>query len=137
MECYGAFSGGRRPDLPQLPIQYADFAHWQRTWLARDLLESELAYWRGRLLGAPQVLELPTDRPRPPVQTYVGAFQEVEIPLELAEALKALSRREGATLFMTLLSVFQVLLSRTSGQEDLCVGTPIAGRTHLATEALI
>ncbi|MFQ5794231.1 MAG: amino acid adenylation domain-containing protein, partial [Candidatus Bipolaricaulia bacterium] len=134
---YKAFSTGNPSPLPELPIQYADFAHWQREWLQGEVLESQLSYWKQQLGDDPPVLQLPTDRPRPPVQTFRGATQFFELPKALYESLKALSRREDVTLFMTLLAVFQALLSRYSGQEDIIVGTPIAGRTRAELEALI
>src|SRR5262249_28080583 len=100
---YDACSTGRSSPLPELPLQYADFAVWQRQWLQGEVLHEQLAYWKQQLAGAPAVLELPTDRPRPPVQTFCGATQAWLIPERLAAELKALSRREGVTLFMTLL----------------------------------
>ena len=133
---YEAFSGGEPSPLPELPIQYADYALWQRQWLTGRVLEQQLGYWRRRLAELP-VLELPTDHPRPAVQTHRGARQELVLPESLTEALKELGRREGATLFMVLLGAFQVLLSRYSGQEDVAVGTPIAGRNQAETEGLI
>jgi amino acid adenylation domain-containing protein len=126
----------RSAALPALPVQYADYAVWQRTWLAGPVLESQLAFWRSRLGDLP-VLELPTDRPRPPLQTFRGARLPLELPAETSEALFALSRRRGATAFMTLLAAFQVLLARTAGQTDLTVGTPITGRTRAEVESLI
>ncbi|HKV07487.1 MAG TPA: amino acid adenylation domain-containing protein, partial [Thermoanaerobaculia bacterium] len=134
---YGAFSRGLPSPLPELAIQYADFASWQRRWLAGAVLERQLGYWRGRLEGAPAVLTLPTDRPRPAVQTFRGAARPVTIPGPLAAALRELARQRGATLFMTLMAAFQALLSRHAGQTDLSVGTPIAGRNHVETEVLV
>src|SRR6185503_11279043 len=110
----------------ELPIQYADFAAWQRGWLQGEVLEEQLAYWRRSLAGAPPVLELPTDHPRPPVQSYRGTAQPFSLPAGLSASLLELSRREGVTLFMTLLAAFQVLLARYTGQEDVVVGTPVA-----------
>ena len=124
---YNAFVSGHAPDLPRLPIQYADYAVWQREWLRGEMLEGQLAYWKEKLADL-SALELPTDRPRPPVPSYQGAHLTFDLPAPLTQALKELSRREGATLFMTLLAAFQVLLHRYSGQEDIAVGTPIAGR---------
>ncbi|MCP4661655.1 MAG: non-ribosomal peptide synthetase, partial [bacterium] len=132
-----AFSQGKPSRLPELPIQYADFAHWQRHRLAGEVLEAELAYWRVKLGGAPQRLELPADHPRPAVQSFRGRSLPLVLPEPLSEALAALSRRQDATLFMTLLAAFQTLLSRYSGQQDIVVGSPIAGRTHREIEALI
>ncbi|OGQ77555.1 MAG: hypothetical protein A3F90_11830 [Deltaproteobacteria bacterium RIFCSPLOWO2_12_FULL_60_19] len=134
---YQAFSTEKPSPLPDLPIQYADFAVWQREWLERKVQASQLSYWRRQLAGAPPVLELPTDHPRPPAQTYFGAKESLILSKDLTEALKALSRREGATLFMTLLAAFQLLLSRYSGQDDIVVGAPIAGRNRMEIEGLI
>ncbi len=134
---YEAFSQGRPYALPELPIQYADYALWQREWLTGEVLETQLAYWREQLQGAPAVLELPTDHPRPAVQSFRGAAHRIELSAELTERLRQLSRAEGVTLFMTLLSAFSVLLSRLSGQDDIVVGTPIANRTRVETEGLI
>jgi amino acid adenylation domain-containing protein len=146
---YDAFAAGRPSPLPDLPIQYADFAAWQRQWLDgragdarrstdnKSPLADQLAYWKGHLAGAPIVLELPTDHPRPAIQSFRGAYRTFTVPAALTAALEALSVREGATLFMTLLAAFQTLLFRYSGQEDLLVGTPIAGRTQAEVEGLI
>ncbi|RPI05054.1 MAG: non-ribosomal peptide synthetase, partial [Zetaproteobacteria bacterium] len=134
---YAAAVAGRPPDLPALPIQYADYAIWQRQWLQGDVLAAQLAYWRDRLAGAPAHLELPTDRPRPAVQTTRGAHRGRTLPPALRAALEALGRQAGATLFMTLLAAFQTLLARYTGQEDIVVGSPIAGRTRVETEGLI
>ncbi|HEX3554229.1 MAG TPA: amino acid adenylation domain-containing protein, partial [Thermoanaerobaculia bacterium] len=123
--------------LPELAVQYGDFALWQRDWLQGEVLEGELAYWRAQLAGSPAVLALPLDRPRPAVQTANGALWDFALSPALTAELHALGRREGATLFMTLLAGFQALLGRQSGQDDVCVGTAVAGRTHLATEGLI
>ena len=134
---YHSFSTGQPSPLPELPIQYADFAHWQRQWLQGEVLEAQLSYWKKQLAGAPPSLELPTDRPRPAVQTFHGARQSLVLPKSLTEALKGLSRQEGVTLFMTLLAAFKVLLCRYTGQEDIVVGTPIAGRNRAEIEPLI
>jgi amino acid adenylation domain-containing protein len=123
--------------LSPLPLQYADYALWQREWLQGERLSQQLRYWTQQLAGAPALLTLPTDRPRPPVQSYQGALQPFQIDLPLLEALKRLGHQQGATLFMTLLAAFQVLLHRWSGQHDLVIGSPIAGRTHAALEELI
>jgi amino acid adenylation domain-containing protein len=136
-ELYAAFSEGREPRLPPLPVQYADFAAWQRAWLSGDVLDAQLAYWREKLAGAPPLLELPTDRPRPLVQGARGGLAFLALSDQTTHALRALARREGATLFMTLLAGWQLLLSRYAGEEDVSVGTPIAGRTRLETEGLI
>ncbi|HEY0733388.1 MAG TPA: amino acid adenylation domain-containing protein [Herpetosiphonaceae bacterium] len=133
---YAAAIGGTAPVLPPLPIQYADYAVWQRDWLQGAVLERQLNYWRQQLADLP-VLELPTDHPRPPIPSLRGALHRFTLPKALSDELVALSRREGVTLFMTLLTAWQVLLSRYSGQHDIAVGTPIAGRTHAETEGLI
>ena len=134
---YEAFSKGAPSPLPELAIQYADFAHWQRQWLQGDVLAAHLAYWRQQLAGAPPVLELPTDRPRPAVQTFRGAAQFLALPKPLSQKLKVLSQRWGVTLFMTLLAAFQTLLYRYTGQSDICVGAPIANRNRSEIEGLI
>ncbi|HEY7767794.1 non-ribosomal peptide synthase/polyketide synthase [Longimicrobium sp.] len=134
---YAAYREGRESPLPELPVQYADYAVWQREQLAGAVLDRQLAYWRERLAGAPELLELPTDHPRPAVQTYRGATVPVELSPQLLERLRALGRSDGATLYMTLLSAFQVLLSKYGGSEDVVVGSPIAGRTRREVEELI
>ena len=134
---YGAFSRGEPSPLPDLPVQYADFAVWQRKWLAGGELERQLSYWKRRLAGAPPLLKLPTDRARPPVQGFLGDGQSFEIGSDLARRLKALSEESGTTLFMTLLAAFVVLLTRYSGQKEIVVGSPIAGRNLRETESLI
>ncbi len=134
---YDAFSSNQPSPLAGLPIQYADFADWQRGWLQGEVLESQLSYWTQQLANSPPMLELPTDRPRPAVVTSRGATRSFVLPQPLSDALKALSRQEGVTLFMTLLAAFQTLLHRYSSQEDICVGTPIANRTRAEIEGLI
>ncbi|HYR08361.1 MAG TPA: amino acid adenylation domain-containing protein, partial [Longimicrobium sp.] len=134
---YAAYLAGRESPLSELPVQYADYAVWQREQLEGEVLDRQLSFWRERLSGAPGLLELPTDHPRPPVQTYRGASVPVELSLELLERLQRLGRSEGATLYMTLLAAFQVLLSKYSGSEDIVVGSPIAGRTRGEVEELI
>ena len=129
--------GGREARLPELPVQYADFAAWQRSVLVGAELERLLAWWRRELAGAPAILELPADRPRPPVQTFRGAREPLEIPPDVARAILALGRREGATTFMTLLAAFQVLLHRFAGEDDLLVGSPVANRPRPELEGLI
>src|SRR5205814_1001896 len=124
-------------DLDPLPIQYADFAAWQRNWLQGEVLEGQLGYWKQQLEGAATVLDLPTDRPRPAVQTHRGGHEMFWLDAELSERLRALSREHGVTLFMTLLGAFEVLLSRYANQKDFCVGTPIANRNHADVEGLI
>ena len=134
---YNAYSAGRPSPLPELPIQYADFAQWQRQWLQGEVLQNHLAYWKQQLDGAPVVLELPSDRPRSPVQTFRGATLSFELPTPLSERLKVLSQRQGATSFMTLLTAFNILLHHYTGQDDIVVGTPIANRTRAEIEELI
>jgi amino acid adenylation domain-containing protein len=134
---YEAFAAGSPSPLPDLPFQYADFAAWQRRRLQGEALEVELGYWRRQLDGIPALLALPTDRPRPAVQTFRGGEAAFALPAALSESLKALGRSQGTTLFMTLLGAFQALLGRYSGQEDVCVGTPIAGRNRREVEGLI
>jgi amino acid adenylation domain-containing protein len=134
---YVAFCTGGSSPLPALPIQYADFAHWQRQWLQGEVLQTQIAYWKQQLAGAPAVIDLPTDHPRPAVQTFRGAHQSLVLPRHLQEGVKALSRHDGATEFMTLLAVFNILLYRYTGQDDLIVGTPIANRNRLEIEGLI
>ncbi|NEO76293.1 non-ribosomal peptide synthetase [Moorena sp. SIO4G3] len=123
--------------LPELPIQYADFTIWQRQWLKGDRFEQQLNYWKQQLADAPPFLELPTDRPRPPVQTFRGRSISFELNSDLTAKLKTLSQQSGATLFMTLLAALTTLLYRYSGQEDVLVGTPIANRNHQELEPLI
>ena len=132
-----AFSQGRPSPLPELPVQYADYALWQRQWLQGEQLERQLSFWRAQLSGASPALELPTDRPRPSEQTFHGGALTVAIPLALTESLKALCQREGVTPFMLLLAAFQVVLQRYSGQDDFCVGSTIAGRDQSELEGLI
>lgn len=134
---YDAFCSDRPASLPQLPIQYADFAHWQRDWLQGEVLETQLSYWKRQLLGAPPLLELLADHPRPAVQTFHGAHQSILLPKTVGDGLKALSRQEGATLFMTLLAAFTILLHGYTNQDDLVVGTPTANRNRLEIEGLI
>jgi len=134
---YGAFTEGRPSPLPELPVQYPDFAVWQRLWLSGETLNRRLDHWGERLAGAPELLELPTDRPRPPVQTQRGAVVPLGVPAAEAGALRELARSEGATLFMALLALFDTLLHRLSGADDLVVGTPVAGRSHREVEGLI
>src|SRR5581483_11922882 len=116
---------------------YADYALWQRHWLQGAVLEEQLSYWREQLRGAPALLELPTDHPRPPVQTFRGAHLDFTLSTDVLQSLHALSQQEGVTLFMTLLAALQVLLSRYSGQQDIVVGTPIANRSQQEIEGLI
>ncbi len=134
---YTARLEGREPGLPGLPVQYADFAVWQREWLRGETLERQLAYWRERLAGAPPLLELPTDRPRPLVQSPAGASVPFELAPEVVRALRPLARHEGATPFMVLLASWTALLARYVGEEDVLVGTPVAGRGRVEVEGLI
>jgi amino acid adenylation domain-containing protein len=134
---YTAFSRGERDPLPPLAIQYADYAVWQRGWLQGEALQAQLNFWRGDLSGAPALLELPTDRPRPAAQTYAGDRVPVRLPPDLTQGLRALSRRHDTTLFMTLLAGWSVLLSRLSGQDDVVIGTPVANRQRAEIEPLI
>jgi amino acid adenylation domain-containing protein len=134
---YTAFTNGRESPLAELPIQYADYAVWQREYLSGEVLSEQLAYWRNHLGGELPVLELPADRPRPPVPSYHGAEELVSVEPGIAERLRALGRENGATLFMTLLAAFDVLLYRYTGQEDIVVGTPVAGRSRAEVEGLI
>ncbi|MFN6569720.1 amino acid adenylation domain-containing protein [Dendronalium sp. ChiSLP03b] len=134
---YNAYSQSQPSPLTPLSIQYADFAIWQRNWLQGDVLQSQLSYWQQQLADAPTLLSLPTDRPRGAVQTYHGAYQELALSKELSVALKQLSQKESVTLFMTLLAAFQILLWRYSGQDDICIGTPIANRNRAEIEGLI
>jgi amino acid adenylation domain-containing protein/thioester reductase-like protein len=134
---YTAFITGKSATLPDLPIQYADFAVWQRQWLQENHLEAQLAYWQQQLSGTPSLLDLPTKQPRPALQTYRGATQSILLPPSFSQDLKTLARQEGATLFMVLLAAFKVLLYRYTQQEDLWIGTPIANRNRSQLEGLI
>ncbi|SKA37911.1 non-ribosomal peptide synthase domain TIGR01720/amino acid adenylation domain-containing protein [Chitinophaga eiseniae] len=133
---YDAYATGRTPSLPERNIQYADFAVWQREYLAGSVLEDKLGYWKNKLSGT-ATLQLPTDFPRPAVQSTRGSLYSFRLDRNLSAALQTLSQQQGATLFMTLLAAFKVLLYRYSGQEDICVGVPTAGRTLQETEGLI
>jgi amino acid adenylation domain-containing protein len=134
---YEAHLTGRPPQLPELPIQYADYAYWQQQTVRGEMLEEQLSYWKQELANLPSSLDLPTDRPRPQVQTFRGARHTFALSAALTEELLALSRREGATLFMTAFAAFVALLHRYTGQEDIVVGADIANRTRLETERLI
>ena len=135
--CYQSFQMQQRPQLPELPVQYVDFARWQREWLQGEALQTQLEYWRTQLAGAPPVLELPIAKPRPAVQTFRGAREMYMFSPAVATAIDKLSRDERVTPFIVLLAIFQVLLSRYTGQDDIVVGTPIAGRGQIETENLI
>ena len=137
---YAALREGRAASsqiLPELPVRYADYAAWQRRWLSGPARETQLAYWREQLAGAPQSIELPTDYPRPAVRTHGCGHVSRHVSGPVAEALLALGRREGASLFMVLLAAFKVLLHRLAGEEDIVIGSPIAGRGHRELEGLI
>ena len=134
---YSSFIAGCASPLPDLPIQYPDYADWQRYHFQGDVLDQELAYWRERLAGAPPVLELPADRPRPLAQTYAGAQITSSLPAGLVQAVTALAQRERASLFMVLLAAFKTLLWRYTGQADLVIGVPSAGRTRVEQENLV
>ena len=133
---YGDYCYGKPSPLPELPIQYADFAIWQRQWLTGEVLESQLAYWKKQLADLP-ALQLPTDRPRPSVVSYRGARQRFAVEDTLCEKVKVLSQRENATVFMTLLAAFKILLHRYTGQEDLVVGVPVANRNREELQNLV
>src|SRR5260221_5650295 len=134
---YRAFAAGKPSPVSERRIQFADFAQRQRQWLREGVAERQLDYWRRRLAGCPTLLELPRDRPRPALQRYRGSARRVELPAALCEALRLFSRREGVTLFMTLLSALQTLLHRYSGQDDFCIGSGVANRRWQETEGLI
>ncbi|MCB8765707.1 amino acid adenylation domain-containing protein [Planktothrix agardhii 1029] len=134
---YRSFSTGTKADLPTLPIQYADFAVWQRQWLTNEVLERQLSYWKQQLKGVPLLHQLPSDRPRPAIQTFRGGTEKLQLDSKLTQQLKKLSQESGSTLFMTLLAGFAVLLSRYSGQTDLVIGSPIANRNRTEIEKLI
>jgi amino acid adenylation domain-containing protein len=134
---YAAFSQNRCSPLPELPIQYADFATWQRQYLQGEVLATQLAYWKQQLKGIPPLLQLPTDRPRLPVQSFRGAVHPLALSKAVTAALKDLSQREGVTLFMTLLAAFKTLLYRYTHEHDISVGSPVANRNQVETEHLI
>ena len=134
---YEAFLGGAPSPLPELPIQYSDYARWQREWLQGEVLEEQLSYWRRRLGDGAPMLELPTDHPRPAVQTHRGASQSIAFPRALADGVRALCQREGVTLFMTVLAALQALFHRYTGQDDMVIGFANAGRNRAEIEGLI
>ena len=136
-DLYEAFAAGKPSPLPELRIQYGDYAIWQHRWLHGEALEKELSYWRTQLKGAPPVLELPTDRPRRQVRSFQGSHHLVSLSESLTTDVKRICRQEGVTLFMVLLAAFQISLSRHAGHEDIVVGTDVANRTRLETEGLI
>ncbi|MFC5742976.1 non-ribosomal peptide synthetase [Dyella tabacisoli] len=135
--CYAASIRSHEHSLPPLPIQYADYVDWERKWLTGEYLAGQAAYWRGQLAGAPALLELPTDRPRPVRQSFVGAFLPLTIDRTLTRDLKRLGQRHGVTLFMMVLAAWAVVLSRLAGQQDVLIGTPAAGRGRQELEPLI
>src|SRR6185312_9127471 len=134
---YDAFSSGLPSPLAELPVQYADYAAWQRGWLAGEVLEAQIAYWKQALRGVPPLLDLPTDRPRPPVQTFRGAHRPAFFPPEVAEPLRQLGRTQGLTSFMVLLAALHCLLHRVSGQGVVAVGSPTANRGRAELEGII
>jgi hypothetical protein len=136
-ELYKAYMQGQPAELAELAVQYGDYAQWQREWMNGEVLSSELAYWKQQLAGTIAVLELPTDRPRPPVHSGRGATYVFSIDRQVMTALKRLGRQEGATVFMLLLAAFDILFHRYTGQTDIVVGTPIANRTRSETNDLI
>ena len=136
-ELYGAFAAGQPSSLPELPVQYADFAAWQREWLSGEVLDGQLAHWRRHLDGAPLVLDLPTDRPRPAVETFQGTTARFTMDGELRQGVEALAKASGATPFMVLLAAWKALVFRSTGQRQLLTGSPVAGRTHGQLEELI
>ena len=137
VQLYSAATQGQSLTLPELAIQYADFASWQKEWLQGDALAQEMAFWKEHLAGVARVLELPSDRPRPAVQTFHGARIPFELTQQLTDALEQLSRKHNVTIFMTMLAAFEILLGRYTGQQDFVVGTPIAGRTRVELEPII
>src|SRR5262249_54311295 len=136
-EIYGAFVNHRTPSVPALPIQYADFAQWQRQLLESGGMSSQVEYWRKQLSGSSPLLNLPTDRPHPPLQSLAGAQLVHGMSRKLSDRLRVFARQQDVTLFMLLLAGFQTVLCRFAGQTDIVVGTPIAGRTRVQTEQLI
>jgi len=134
---YNGYASGKHAELPDLPVQYGDFAVWQEEWLQGDFLQEQLEFWKRELANIPPVIELPSDHPRPAAQSYRGARRSIQLPLELKRALVALGREENATLFMTMLAAFQTLLFRYSGQTHLATGIPVAGRSSPEIQDLI
>src|SRR5262249_2001718 len=133
---YNAFRCDADDPLPALSVQYADYAVWQREWFQGEVEKEQLTYWMEQISGLPQ-LHLPTDKPRPPIRTLRGASESFFIPAEVTGKLKAFCNREIATLFMVLMTAFQILMRRITGQEDIVVGTGVANRSRKETEALI
>ncbi|VAW42567.1 Polyketide synthase modules and related proteins, partial [hydrothermal vent metagenome] len=137
MVYYRGFSEDQPALLPDLPIQYADFAHWQRHWLQENVLDKQLHYWKKQLHNVPTVMDLPTDRPHPPLRTHAGAHHTFYLPHPLSQSVQELSQQVGITPFMLLLTAFQLLLQRYTGQDDIVIGSPIAGRNRSEVEGLI
>ncbi|WP_254061908.1 condensation domain-containing protein, partial [Granulicella sp. L60] len=134
---YSAYLRGESDPLPELSIQYVDYAVWQRKWIEGEVLQQQAAYWQTALAGAPALLELPADHPRPVQQSYAGAFAGLVLDQELTAQLRGLSRRHGTTLFMTLMAAWAALLARLSGQQEVVIGTPAANRGRAEIEDLI
>ena len=134
---YEQYAFDEEKNLPEIDIQMADFASWQRQWVRDNILDEQLAYWKQQLAGAPDILELPIDRPRPPVQTYAGGYVNLDLPDKLLDQLRLLSQREGVTLYMLLLAAFNILLHHYTSQDDILVATPVANRQVLPAENLI
>src|SRR5215204_1283629 len=134
---YGAFAGGEEDPLPELSLQYAEYAVWQRQWMEGEILRQQGEYWERTLSGAPTLLELPADHSRPAEQDYAGAWVRVELDEELSRGLKELSKKHGTTLYMTLLAGWGALLARLSGQQEVVIGTPVANRGRMEIEGLI
>jgi len=136
-QAYAAFSQDEQPELLPLEIEYSDYAAWQQQWMQGEVLAQQIDYWKQQLAGIPDVIALPTDRPRSNARSYDGAVHGHALPQQLSQQLAALSQQQEATIFMTLMAAFNLLLNRFSGQDDLCVGTPVANRTQQQTENLI
>ncbi|HWJ51150.1 MAG TPA: amino acid adenylation domain-containing protein [Solirubrobacteraceae bacterium] len=134
---YDAFLLGEEPSLPTLPIQYADYAVWQRAWLDSGVADAQLGYWQRKLAGAPSRLDLPTDYPRPPVRSYLGDHMSMMLDMPAREGLRSAARDSDATLFVAMLALFSTLLSRYSGQDDVVIGTPFAGRNRTELESMV
>lgn len=136
-DAYAAFARGAEPELPEAPITFADFALWQREWLSGERLEKLLGFWRTRLEGTPELLALPSDWPRPQVQRFEGAQATTVLPMESVRRIRELAQRNGVTTYMVLLAAYATLLSRYSGEQDIAIGSPIAGRTRAETESVV
>jgi hypothetical protein len=133
---YEMFAAGKEASLPELPIQYADFAVWQQNWLRGEALETQLSYWQKQLAGVPR-LAVPTDKPRPPIQTFSGTIETFTISSEISNGVRVLSRQSGVTVFMTLVAAFNILLQRYTGQDDIVIGSGTANRNRYETEPLL